>query len=397
MQTPNAEPTSLLLPETTLQRVQHDYALAQTVLRMVKTHNLPDPLSGPTFPIAQAGSLVGRSASAIRMAEGEGRLPSQERTPVGRRQGYTLEQLDHMRDIFGTHPWRSPEDPPAIIACQNFKGGVGKSTISIHLAQYLAVNGYRVLLIDADAQASTTMAFGILPDADIDESETVYPALMVGEYHRPIEELIRKTHYFGLDLIPANLTLYNAEYELAARIAKHGFSVLATLAKEIYRVSSNYDVIILDPPPALGMISLSVLYAANALVIPMPPSLVDFASTTSFLGMLSKTLETLGDAQMRPEYGFVHMLLSKREDNYSQNLVADYARRAFGNTILETELKVTAEIGNATSQFQSVYDLSGPTTNGEVRRRCLKQLNDVNREIEKQIRKLWPNTIDPRK
>src|SRR3546814_8485333 len=64
-----------------------------------------------------------------------------------------------MREVFGTRPWRSPEDPPAILSVCNFKGGVGKSTIALHLAQHFAINGYRVLFIDCDSQASSTMMF----------------------------------------------------------------------------------------------------------------------------------------------------------------------------------------------------------------------------------------------
>ncbi|MBH9807654.1 chromosome partitioning protein, partial [Clostridioides difficile] len=78
---------------------------------------------------------------------------------------------------FGTRPWRKPEDPCAVIAVQNFKGGVGKSTLSVHLAQYLAIQGYRVCLIDCDSQASSTTLFGYVPDLDLTENQTLYPFL----------------------------------------------------------------------------------------------------------------------------------------------------------------------------------------------------------------------------
>src|SRR3546814_19982629 len=89
--------------------------------------------------------------------ESDGRRPEQPRNDFGRRENYTLEQLNQMREVFGTQPHRGPEDEPMIIPFQNFNGGVGKSTLAIHAAQYLAVRGYRVLLIAADAQASTTL------------------------------------------------------------------------------------------------------------------------------------------------------------------------------------------------------------------------------------------------
>src|SRR3546814_5212420 len=94
-----------------------------------------------TFTIAQAADLIGRTTSAIRVAESDGRLPEQPRNDFGRRENYTLEQLNQMREVFGTQPHRGPEDEPLVIPFQNFKGGVGKSTLAIHAAQYLAMRG----------------------------------------------------------------------------------------------------------------------------------------------------------------------------------------------------------------------------------------------------------------
>jgi chromosome partitioning protein len=79
----------------------------------------------PTFPIGKAAELVGRTPAAIREAEKDGRLPPPPRTENNRRVGYTLAQLNDMRGLFGTRPWRAATDPCCVIAVQNFKGGVG--------------------------------------------------------------------------------------------------------------------------------------------------------------------------------------------------------------------------------------------------------------------------------
>ena len=102
-------------------------------------------------------------------------MPSPPRTTSGRRVGYSLTEVNEMRAVFGTQPWRSAGDPVAVIAVQNFKGGVGKSTVATHLAQYLAIKGYRVCLIDCDSQGSATALFGYAPDLDIEEDATLYP------------------------------------------------------------------------------------------------------------------------------------------------------------------------------------------------------------------------------
>jgi len=378
---------------STLEHIDLAHRKAKRVLEKLRERNIAasPPRSGPTFTISQAAALIDRSVSSIRTAEAEGRLPHQERNELGRRQGYTLREIDHMREVFDTRPWRAETDPPAIIACQNFKGGVGKSTISVHMAQYLAIHGYRVLLIDADAQASTTMQFGYIPDSDLGPLDSIYALLQV-KPERGIRSLIRPTHFHNLDLIPANLKLYNAEYEVAARIPKFGFKILGILSREIARIADDYDVIIMDPPPALGMVSLSVLYAANALIIPMPPSTVDFASTTSFLGMLSETMDELSEHGMIPDYGFIHMLISKSDSTVdAQRQVVEMANGVFGKTVMASELKTSAEFNNASVQMQSVYDLPGSTTNHAVRRRCLRQIDAVGQETEGLIKGLWPS------
>ena len=92
--------------------------------------------------------------------------------------GYSLQQIQAFRKHFGTLPWRNAEtDPPIMIACQNFKGGVGKSTTCVNFAHYLALKGYRVLVIDTDSQATTTSMFGYMPDAEITQEHTLLPYL----------------------------------------------------------------------------------------------------------------------------------------------------------------------------------------------------------------------------
>jgi chromosome partitioning protein len=374
------------------------YNKAQHVLGQLREQGI-DRETGqkqaPRFAISKAAELVGRGASAIREAEKEGRLPQRERTATNRRVNYTLADLNHMRGVFGTRPWRDPTDPLAILAVQNFKGGVGKSTIAVHLAQYLAIRGYRVLLMDCDSQASTTMMFGLVPDRDVDENATLYGYLhdegMVG-----LRPLLRETHFDNLWLLPANLKLYNAEYEIAAYIAQHGregYAFIDRIGDAIASVADDFDVVILDPPPALGMISLSVLTAANAMVIPMPPSMIDFSSTASFLSMLATTMQQLAELRGRsPVYNFVRLVASKADDNKSMHReIIRMAQRLFGSAMLRASLKDSAEIDNASSRLSTVYELERPITSHEVHSRCVGHLNAVNSELEIEIRRTWPS------
>jgi chromosome partitioning protein len=349
------------------------------------------PKSLPRFSISTAADLVGRTSAAIREAEKEGRLPSNERTNSGRRIGYTLQQVNEMRAAFGTKPWRDPEDPVAVIAVQNFKGGVGKSTISVHLAQHLATKGYRVCLIDCDSQASTTSLFGYVPDLDLEESDTLYPFFREEEMSS-LAYAVKSTHWDGLFLIPSNLRLYAAEYELAARVSRGQPLLLDRLAQGIASISDSFDVIVLDPPPALGTISLSVMRAANALMIPTPPTVMDFASTTSFLAMLYETISTLNENGLPVALNWIKMVASRADEQKSmQREILGLMRNLYGDSMLRSVLRDSAEIDNATARLMSVYELEQPVTSRETHNRALTHLNGVNNEIEIEIRKTWPS------
>ena len=346
----------------------------------------------PTFAIGKAAELVNRTPAAIRDAEKDGRLPEPSRTDNNRRERYTLAQLNDMRGVFGTRPYRAPGDPCCVVAVQNFKGGVGKSTVAVHLAQFLAIRGYRVALVDCDSQASATTLFGYVPDLDLTEDDTLYPFLREDE-RTSLDYALRKTHFDGLELIPANLRLFNSEYELAARMARGGFDALLNRLKVgIDSIADRFDVIVMDPPPALGAISLSVLRAANALVVPVPPTVMDFSSTAAFLSMLDETIEQLAERGLAPELQFLRFVASKVDENKSmQKELLQLMRTLFGHAMIRTPLKDSAEIDNATARLMTVYELDGPATSSAVRNRCLGYLDGVNSEIEVDIRSMWPS------
>lgn len=345
----------------------------------------------PRFSITRTAELVGRTPAAIREAEKDRRLPTVERTASGRRIGYTLAEINEMRGVFGTRNWRAAEDPISIIAVQNFKGGVGKSTVSTHLAQFLAIRGYRVCLIDCDSQGSSTTMFGYVPDLDIAEEDTLYPFIRNTEMSS-LAYALHETHWDGLYLVPANLKLYSAEYELAAQMARADKMLLNRLSEGIASIHEHFDVVILDPPPALGTISLSVMRAANALLLPIPPTVVDFTSSSTFLAMLYETMGVLEDQGMPVQLNWLRILATRSDEQKSmQRELLGMMRNLFGDTMLRAVLKDSAEIDNASARLMTVYDLDGPVTSRETYQRCLTYLNAVNAEVETLIRLSWPS------
>lgn len=356
--------------------------------RAFREHNFsPDSIKKDTkrYSMKEAAQLVGRSHQAIRDAEADGRLDPPELGPNGRRMGFTLRQINKMRDVFGTRPRRGDDDEPVILAVQNFKGGVAKTTLSTHLAEYLAKAGYRVLLVDCDSQASTTGTFGYLPDQDLNEEHTLLPFFR--EEKETLHYAIHDTYWDGLYLIPANLHLYQAEYEMAHEVRGETFAILR---EGVNTVAENFDVVIMDPPPALGMVSLNVIYAANALLIPMPPAMYDFSSTISFLTMLHEAMEVLERAVGTIDYKFVKVIISRFDENKSgQAALVELAESEFGNAVLQAKLRESAEIITAGNLQRTVYELDTATTSAKVHKRCLNILDSVNKEVELLIRRSW--------
>ncbi len=344
-----------------------------------------------TFAPGKAAEMAGRTLESIRKAEKAGKLPEQSKDGRGRRLGYTLEQVNHMRDVFGTRPGRAPTDVPAIVSVQNFKGGVGKSTVVTHLSQFLALKGYRVLVIDCDSQASTTTMFGLNPDLEVSDQQTLQSFLEPGGESN-LRYAIRKTYWDGIDLIPSNLGFYDTEYTLAAATIRENFMMLDRLRFGVEDVAKDYDVVLLDPPPALGMISISTLRAANALIIPTPPGTVDFCSTAHFMDMLKDVLMMLRKGGIPREFSFLRVLATRtNEQHRADSQILRMMTAVFGSQMFEPRLKSSTEINNAAARMQSVYELTGPITSRDVNARCRASLDQVNEAIERMIRKTWPS------
>lgn len=351
------------------------------------------------FGIAEAAALLGCSTNRIRMAEEDGRLPPFPATDSGRRLGYDIEALLTMRQVLGASPSRGPADVPAIIAVQNFKGGVGKSTVTSHFAHYLAIQGYRVLVVDCDSQATTTSLFGFNPHFDIAREQTLYPYLSIDPTQADLLYAVQPTPWPNVDLIPSNLELFDVEYELAAAGAGGG-SVLATrfrkLKQGLIDLARNYDVVILDPPPALGTISLAVMQAASSLIVPLAATTPDFCSTVQFLSMMDQVLAQLAEAHIDVEYDFCRILCSRYDVNDpSQTMVQRIMQDTFGAALLPVPVLDSAEITHASLRMMTIYELEKPIGTARTHKRCRANLDEALGQIEQLMRSRWHGLKHP--
>lgn len=315
-----------------------------------------------TYKISEAADLIYRHKSGIRKAESEGHIESC-REEGSKYRGFTLDQLNAARSYFGTEPRLGNNDEAEVIAIQNFKGGVAKTTISVHLAQWLAIRGFRVLIIDLDSQASTTTMFGYTPDIEIDEADTIAPYIYGDQ--RTIHYAIRKTHIPNLSLIPANLQLYQAEYYMQAK--NNETPVYSYLPAALEDIKKDFEFIIIDPPPALGMFSMNSLVAATSMLVPMPPRMLDFASSMQFFSMMKETITEIQDRlDFELDYNFIKILISKKKArlNNDKNARAEddivsIARQVLGSRwMLENTIYESSAIDNAVNKFSTLYEIN---------------------------------------
>lgn len=343
--------------------------------------------------IAEAAQLLGCSANRIRMAEEDGRLAPPTAAENGRRLGYTVPELLKMREVLDASPRRGPADTAAIVAVQNFKGGVGKSTITVHLAHYLAIQGYRVLVVDCDSQATTTTLFGFNPHFDVERDQTLYPYLSIESTQSDLHYAVQPTPWPNVDLIPSCLELFDIEYELAAA-GSTGESVISARFRKLRQglrdLAQNYDIVILDPPPALGTISLAVMQAATSLLVPLAATTPDFCSTVQFLSMMSQVLGQLADFGIETHYDFVRLVCSRHDVNDpAQMMVLSIMEDAFGPALLSNRVLDSAEISHAALRMMSVYELERPIGTSKTHKRCRSNLDEVMAQIEHLIRRPW--------
>jgi len=339
------------------------------------------------FSPSEAAEMVGRDRTTLARAEGELGLESLQRNPTNnRRVGYTLEQVQAFRAHFGTLPQRADSDPPITIACQNFKGGVGKSTTCVNFAHYLALKGYRVLVVDTDSQATTTSMFGYMPDAQVTQEQTLLPYLDSSE--STLVYAVRKTYWPNIDLIPSCLALYEAEMAIAAHLAEQDdrakrLEFFSELKFGIQTVSQHYDVVLLDSPPALGLISINVLLAADGLLVPTAPRMYDFTSTVQFFRMVRNYISQIDASK---EYRWISVLTTLFDQRLvSHKQFCEVMQACFGDGILQHVFFQSSEIINSAVQYLGSYEQPKPN------RKVLEMLDGVFGEIELRILREWPS------
>ena len=230
-----------------------------------------------------------------------------------------------------------------VLAITNQKGGVGKTTTAVNLAACLGALGRRVLLVDFDPQGNATSGVGIDKTA---QEQTVYHVVIDTQ---DVREVIQHTEY-DLDLLPANVDLAGAEVELATADARE-----TRLKRALDTVRNDYDFILIDSPPSLGLLNLNALTAADGMLIPIQCEFYALEGVAE----LMRTLD-LVQSGLNPSLEVAGVLLTMYDSRTNLSVqVANEVRDFFKEKVYETVIPRTVRLSEAPSYGMPIiaYDI----------------------------------------
>lgn len=233
------------------------------------------------------------------------------------------------------------------IAIVNQKGGVGKSTTAVNLGAGLVKNGKSVLLIDADSQANLTEMLGYQqPDELYPTLSTLLEKIISDNVFTPTEGIIH--HSEGMDLLPSNIELSGLEVALVNTMSRE--TVLKTYINEIKR---NYDYVLIDCSPSLGMITLNALTASDRVIIPVQSHYLPVKGLEQLLKTISKVKR-----QLNPKLQIEGILITmvERRTNFSKE-ISQIVRMSYGKgiSIFQTEIPRSVKAAEMSAEGKSIF------------------------------------------
>lgn len=349
------------------------------------------------FTSGEVARLLGVQDAYLRKLSLEGRGPEPEIGPGGRR-SYAPEDIQALRTYLEAHakvpgtylPGRKAGDHLQVIAVINFKGGSGKTTTAAHLAQKAALDGYRVLGIDLDPQASFSGLHGFQPEFDLGEGGTLYDAIRY-DAPLPLTSVVQPTYFANLSIVPGNLELMEFEHETPRALSSGDGGLFFTrIGEALGQIEADYDLVILDCPPQLGFLTMSALSAATAVLVTVHPQMLDVMSMCQFLLMTSNLLGVVAEAGGNMGYDWLRYVITRYEpgDGPQTQMVA-FLRAMFGEHVLTNMALKSTAISDAGITKQTLYEVEKGQFTRSTYERARESIDAVNAEIEGLIQSAW--------
>jgi chromosome partitioning protein len=372
--------------------------LAVALENHMRTSFMPDARKElRPFTSAESAEFLGMDPARLRKLHFDDKIPEVAMDSRGRRL-YSGANIVEIRRVLETLsrkvgqflPGRRDGDRIQVIAVANYKGGSSKTTTAIHLAQRLALRGYRVLAIDIDPQGSLTTMFGYTPETEFQSGGNIYDAIRYDD-PVPMQEVIRKTYFPNLDLAASGLVLAEFEHETPRALNERREPMFfKRLGLAIDQVEADYDVVVIDCPPQLGFLTMSALIAATTVLITVIPSMLDIASMNQFLQMTAGLLNVVSNHGASLEYDHLKFLITRFEPSDGpQAQMAGFLRALFTDQVMtNTFLKSTA-VSDAGLTQQTLYEVDRSEFNRNTYDRAVESINSVVGEMEELIQAAW--------
>lgn len=259
-----------------------------------------------------------------------------------------------------------------IVSFANQKGGVGKTTTCINLASYLSALGKKVLVVDMDPQGNATSGLGITKNQKI---ITLYDAI---DGDKDILDVIRPTSISNLDIIPATVDLAGAEVELVSMKGRE-----KVVKKLLDKIRDNYNYILIDCPPSLGLLTINALTTSNSVVIPIQCEFFALEGLTQLMNTIKLVKKHLNE-----EIDVEGVILTMK-DNRS-NLIQEVSqeiKRFFGKKVYETSIPRSIRLAEAPSHGKPIMTYDAKSKGGVAYFDLAKEFLNRNKDSYKNITK----------
>jgi chromosome partitioning protein len=264
------------------------------------------------------------------------------------------------RPVLAEPPPLERHGPARIIAMCNQKGGVGKTTSTINLGAALAEQGRRVLLVDLDPQGALSVGLGVNP---LQLDRTVYNLLMESDV--TVDDVMLKTNVAGMDLLPSNIDLSAAEVQLVNEVARE-----QTLLRRIAPIVDDYDIVLMDCQPSLGLLTVNALTAAHSVIIPLECEFFALRGVALLIQTIEKIKERL-NPRLELEGSLATMYDSRTE--HGREVLARVVE-AFGDRVFHTVINRTVRFPETTVAGEPITTYASSSTGATAYRDLAKEV-----------------------
>ena len=274
--------------------------------------------------------------------------------------GIDLGPTGRPRVVLADPPPLDRHGPARIIAMCNQKGGVGKTTSTINLGAALAEQGRRVLLVDLDPQGALSVGLGVNP---LQLDRTVYNLLMEADV--TADDIMLKTNVVGMDLLPSNIDLSAAEVQLVNEVARE-----QTLQRVLTSVVDDYDIILMDCQPSLGLLTVNALTAAHGVIIPLECEFFALRGVALLIQTIEKIQERL-NPQLELE-GILATMYDARTVHGREVLAR--VVEAFGDRVFHTVINRTVRFPETTVAGEPITSYASSSAGATAYRDLAKEV-----------------------